>query len=108
MLRSRGVETDEAAVVTAASSGGRKAASSERVTPAPTAAREVPRSSGMAASEITVAGTCWRRFMLGYRSVPPATYIPAGPASAFHLSASARVAGARYLNEGSRSIRLRP
>src|SRR5690242_16755161 len=107
MLRRRGVETEAAAVAMAERDAGREPRTVS-VFPAPILVFESDRSSGIAASEITVAGTCWRRFMFGYKSVPPATYIPAGPASAFHFRASARVAGARYRKAGSRSIRPRP
>src|SRR5690348_8375894 len=108
MLRSRGVDTEVAAVAMAERDGGRDSPRAASVLPAPMLVFERTARSLMAASEITVAGTCWRLFMFGKRSVPPATYMPAGPASTFHFRASASVAGARYLNVGSRSMRLRP
>src|SRR5690348_639983 len=107
MLRRRGVETEVAAAATADRDAGREPRT-ESVFPAPMLVFESDRSSGILPSEITVVGTCWRRFMFGYKSVPPATYIPVGPASAFHFRASARVAGTRYRKAGSRSIRPRP
>src|SRR5260221_10756010 len=45
--------------------------------------------------------------MLGYRSVPPATNIPSGPASLFIGSASVSVFGCRYRNVGSLSMHAR-
>src|SRR6266511_1538469 len=42
--------------------------------------------------------------MFGYRSVPPATYMPSGPASAFMRSASRSVPGCRYRKDGSLSM----
>src|SRR6266545_1554914 len=44
--------------------------------------------------------------MFGYRSVPPATNIPSGPASPFIVSASLSVEGWRYRNDGSLSMYL--
>src|SRR5882762_8292786 len=46
--------------------------------------------------------------MLGYRSVPPATNMLSGPASAFITNASFSVLGCRYVNDGSLSISLLP
>src|SRR5512138_326567 len=56
-------------------------------------------------TEMTVFGVCWRRFMFGYRSVPPATNCPTGPASAMIFTASATVCGTWYSNLGSRIIK---
>src|SRR3989442_4441259 len=42
--------------------------------------------------------------MFGYRSVPPATNIPSGPASPFIFNASRSVVGWRYRNDGSLSM----
>src|SRR5688572_33256553 len=53
---------------------------------------------------MTVFGVCWRRFMFGYRSVPPATNCPAGPAWAMIFTASAIVCGVTYSNLGNRII----
>jgi hypothetical protein len=55
----------------------------------------------MRPTEMTVRGVCCRRFMFGYKSVPPATYCPAGPASPINLTASPMVFGTRYVNFGS-------
>jgi hypothetical protein len=44
--------------------------------------------------------------MFGYKSVPPATNCPDGPASPIILTASPTVFGARYANFGSLIIRL--
>ncbi len=106
MFLSNGVETRRAAVNTAAvgRSGGR-AVNSLKVTQAPIVVASQRRSSGIPINEITVFGSWCRRFMLGYRSVPPATNMASGPASAFIFRASAMVLGWRYRKNGSRSIR---
>src|ERR1044071_4354295 len=57
-------------------------------------------------TEITVFGVCCRRFIFGYRSVPPATNWPTGPASAMIFTAFATVRGTRYSNLGKRIIRF--
>src|SRR5262245_29323515 len=60
----------------------------------------------MLRSETRTPGACWRRFMFGKRSVPPATSIAFGPSPARIVAASATVRGRRYSNHGSRSIAL--
>src|SRR3954463_5058976 len=49
---------------------------------------------------MTRVGVCWRRFMLGHRSVPPATSEAWAPCSARSAAASATVRGAKYWNRG--------
>jgi hypothetical protein len=69
-------------------------------TPAPTRTPDLPSpaisfSSRSRATLMTVFGVCCRRFMFGYRSVPPATNCPFIPASPIIFTASATVRGAR-------------
>jgi hypothetical protein len=52
------------------------------------------RSSETRRKPMSVAGTCWRRFMLGSSSVPPATSIVSAGERARRSAASATVAGA--------------
>src|SRR6267154_2593694 len=104
MLRSSGVETRRAAVATAECWNDGMLERVLRVTHVPTFSRSIVRSSGIPISEITVLGSWCRRFMFGYRSVPPATNIPSGPASLFIRSASVSVRGCRYRNVGSLSM----
>src|SRR5262245_1376478 len=59
-------------------------------------------SSGKRITEITVFGVCWRRFMFGYKSVPPATNCASGPAAALIFTASATLRGTRYSKNGKR------
>src|ERR1051326_1989594 len=63
-------------------------------------------SSARRITEMTVFGIGWRRFIFGYRSVPPATNCPSGPASPIILTASAIVCGVRYSNFGNRIITI--
>ena len=68
------------------------------VSPAPTTAPRplrIARSSGKARRPMSTLGACWRRFMFGYRSVPPATTIASGPCAASMLAASPSDFGAR-------------
>ena len=102
MLRSRGVETSAAACRTTAAVPFCAMALS--VSPAPSTVFSDRCRSGTAMRDMTVFGSWWRRFMFGYKSVPPATNMPSGPASAFMRSASASVFGCRYVKDGSLSI----
>src|SRR5437867_5177611 len=107
MLRSCGDDTSPAAV---ASAGKSRAIApcvetSESVVPEPMVqppfSERTPRSSRMPRSPTTTFGSNCRRFMFGYRSVPPATSIASRPCSAIALAASASVRGARYVKDGS-------
>src|SRR5205809_6253153 len=106
MLRSRGVETRREAVATAAWERWNDGLLERvlNVTHVATFHRSIVLNSGIPISEMTVFGSWCRRFMFGYRSVPPATNMPSGPASAFIANASLSVFGCKYLKEGSRSI----
>jgi len=53
-----------------------------------------PASSRMPRRPISVFGSNWPRFMLGNKSVPPATSMASGPRSARFLTASSTVRGA--------------
>ena len=65
------------------------------------------RSSSMRRRPISVGGTCWRRFMFGSRSVPPATSI-APPGAASSSAASRTVRGAWYGSAAAASWRAPP
>jgi hypothetical protein len=76
-----------------------------RVNPAPSVVPEpfaTCFSAPIRASETSVAGVWWRRFMFGSKSVPPAMSIACGPSAARIFAASATVAGERKPNHGSR------
>src|SRR5437867_4158831 len=113
MLRSCGDDTSPAAV---ASAGKSRAIApcvetSESVVPEPMVqppfSERTPRSSRMPRSPTTTFGSNCRRFMFGYRSVPPATSIASRPCSAIAVAASASVRGARYVKDGSLIIASR-
>src|SRR5438477_11868238 len=68
----------------------------------------MPCSAATDLRPITTGGSCWRRFMFGKRSVPPATTTASGPCSASICVASSSDLGARYSKWGRRSTQDAP